>query len=200
MCPRGLIPRLAVLLSFMLNLKSISAIRAFRPMSRRKFPREHDATHFDRPAPVALGSAAFGYNDCPIAVQFRDRTAVEQPQQSEVINAGKRPIPIAAEQIERPPTECRCACGPSAVEETAVERSLYHRAVGYSHDAVKILTVARGDGRSEVVQVPYVEHYPPDTTAAIFFLKNRRPDRWRDTQNIDHAVGVYHISDSPIGN
>ncbi len=31
-----------------------------------------------------------------------------------------------------------------------------------------------------------------------FWLKNRRPDRWRDAQNIDHAVGVYHISDRPL--
>jgi len=29
-------------------------------------------------------------------------------------------------------------------------------------------------------------------------VKNRRPDRWRDVQNIDHAVGVYHISDHPM--
>jgi hypothetical protein len=32
----------------------------------------------------------------------------------------------------------------------------------------------------------------------IFLLKNRRPDRWRDVQNIDHAVGVYHISERPM--
>jgi hypothetical protein len=28
--------------------------------------------------------------------------------------------------------------------------------------------------------VNYVEHYPPDTTAAVFWLKNRQPDKWRD--------------------
>jgi hypothetical protein len=32
----------------------------------------------------------------------------------------------------------------------------------------------------------------------IFWLKNRRPDRWRNVQNIDHAVGVYHISEAPM--
>jgi hypothetical protein len=65
-------------------------------------------------------------------------------------------------------------------KETAdarVEQSLYRRALGYTHDAVKIMTV---DGA--VVQTPYVEHYPPDTTAAIFWLKNRRADRWRDVK------------------
>jgi hypothetical protein len=28
--------------------------------------------------------------------------------------------------------------------------------------------------------VPYTEHCPPDTTACIFWLKNRRPDLWRE--------------------
>jgi hypothetical protein len=32
----------------------------------------------------------------------------------------------------------------------------------------------------EIVQTPVRKYYPPDTTAAIFWLKNRRPDLWRD--------------------
>ena len=42
--------------------------------------------------------------------------------------------------------------------------------------------------------VPSVPHtnplVPPDTTAAIFWLKNRRPDRWRDKQDIKLSGGV----------
>ncbi len=26
----------------------------------------------------------------------------------------------------------------------------------------------------------YIKHYPPDPAAAIFWLKNRQPKRWRD--------------------
>jgi len=58
-----------------------------------------------------------------------------------------------------------------------VEQSLYRRALGYSHDAVKMFMPG---GATEPVVAPYVEHYPPDTTAAIFWLKNRKPDEWRD--------------------
>jgi hypothetical protein len=65
-----------------------------------------------------------------------------------------------------------------------VEQSLYRRALGYSHDAVKIIQVG-----GEVVNAPYVEHYPPDTTAAIFWLKNRRPAEWRDRQELTGADG-----------
>jgi hypothetical protein len=71
-------------------------------------------------------------------------------------------------------------------KETAdarVEQSLYRRALGYSHDAVKIAVNAQG----EVTQVPFVEHYPPDTTAAIFWLKNRKPDEWRDKVQNEHS-------------
>jgi hypothetical protein len=37
---------------------------------------------------------------------------------------------------------------------------------------------------------------PPNTTACIFWLKNRRKDRWRDVQNIDSEVGHYILSGS----
>jgi hypothetical protein len=62
-----------------------------------------------------------------------------------------------------------------AESDDRVERSLYHRALGYKHDAVKIFQV-----NGVPLEVPYVEHFPPDTTAAIFWLKNRRPEQWRD--------------------
>jgi hypothetical protein len=65
-----------------------------------------------------------------------------------------------------------------------VAHSLYRRATGWEHDAVKIVADAKtGDS----LLVPYVEHYPGDTTAQIFWLKNRRPDLWRDKQNIEHS-------------
>ena len=75
-----------------------------------------------------------------------------------------------------------------------VEDSLFQRATGYSHDAVKILMPA---GAPEPIYAPYVEHYAPDTTAAIFWLKNRRPDRWRDQQDVHHSgsLGVTIIDD-----
>ena len=70
----------------------------------------------------------------------------------------------------------------------AVERALFQRATGYSHPAVKILSVSGGQGMgSSVEQVPYTEHYPPDTEAAKFWLKNRKPTEWRDKQEVEHS-------------
>lgn len=68
--------------------------------------------------------------------------------------------------------------------DAEVARSLYQRATGYSHEAVKIFN----DQGSPLI-VPYVEHYPPDTTACIFWLKNRRPREWRDRQEITGEDG-----------
>lgn len=55
-----------------------------------------------------------------------------------------------------------------------VERALFHRAVGYSHPEDDIRVV-----NGEIVVTPTMRHYPPDSTACIFWLKNRRPDEWR---------------------
>lgn len=65
-----------------------------------------------------------------------------------------------------------------------IAEKLYHRARGYSHDAVKIFMPA---GASEPVYAPYVEHYPPDTQAASLWLRNRQPARWRDKMDHEHT-------------
>lgn len=65
--------------------------------------------------------------------------------------------------------------------DATVSESLFKRANGYSHKDVDIRTVSIGmGGGSEIVQTPIIKHYPPDTVAAIFWLKNRQPARWRD--------------------
>lgn len=56
-----------------------------------------------------------------------------------------------------------------------VEEALYNRAMGYSHEDTDIRVI-----EGQVVVTPIIKHYPPDTTAAIFWLKNRKPVEWRD--------------------
>jgi transposase-like protein len=64
-----------------------------------------------------------------------------------------------------------------AEADARVAQSLYRRAMGYSHAAVKIAVDAK---TGESAEHPYTEHYPPDTVACIFWLKNRQPTFWRD--------------------
>jgi hypothetical protein len=68
------------------------------------------------------------------------------------------------------------------IADERVERSLYHRAVGYEQEEVKIFMPA---GADKPVYAPFTAKIAPDTTAAIFWLKNRRPDLWRD--KLDHT-------------
>lgn len=63
-----------------------------------------------------------------------------------------------------------------------VKKSLFQRAVGYSHDAVKIFMPG---GATKPVYATYREHYPPDPTSMIFWLKNRKPAEFRD--RIEHS-------------
>ena len=73
--------------------------------------------------------------------------------------------------------------------DSEVASKLFHRATGYEHPEDDIRTVSMGDGAgSEIVITPTVKHYPPDTTAAIFWLKNRRPDLWRDKVHQEISV------------
>lgn len=77
-------------------------------------------------------------------------------------------------------------CGKEAADDR-VERALYNRAVGYSHEAVKIFMPA---GATAPVYAPYVEHVPPDPSAAFNWLKNRRKEVWRDKQEVEHTGAV----------
>ena len=61
-----------------------------------------------------------------------------------------------------------------AESDERVEMSLYRRAVGYTHEAVKIFQF-----QGQEVIVPYTEIVQPDTTACIFWLKNRMPEKYR---------------------
>ena len=66
-----------------------------------------------------------------------------------------------------------------------VASSLFNRAMGYSHPAQKIF-----NDQGSAMVVDYIERYPPDTTACIFWLKNRQRDKWRDRQDIDQNLRV----------
>lgn len=55
-----------------------------------------------------------------------------------------------------------------------VERSLFARATGYEADETDIRVV-----NGEIVTTTVRKRYPPDPTSCIFWLKNRRPDKWR---------------------
>ena len=66
--------------------------------------------------------------------------------------------------------------------DATVAESLYKRANGYEHEDVDIKMY-----EGQIIKTKLIKHYPPDTTAGIFWLKNRRPKDWRDKQEIEHS-------------
>lgn len=62
------------------------------------------------------------------------------------------------------------------VVDIQVENALLKRALGYDYQEQRIEKSDK-DG-TKIIQT--IRHIPADTTAQIFWLKNRRPDRWRD--------------------
>jgi hypothetical protein len=73
--------------------------------------------------------------------------------------------------------------------DARMAESLFHRGLGYQHEAVKIFMPAGAKGP---VYAPYTERYPPDTQAASLWLRNRQPNRWRDRQEHDHSGTFEH--------
>lgn len=76
--------------------------------------------------------------------------------------------------------------------DAEVAHKLFKRATGYEHPDVDIKVID-----SEIVITDLVKHYPPDTAAAIFWLKNRQSKRWRDKQDIG-VSGNIHLANEPV--
>lgn len=62
------------------------------------------------------------------------------------------------------------------VVDYEVENALLKRALGYEYQEERVEHSDK-DGY-KVIQT--IKHVPGDTTAQIFWLKNRRPEKWRD--------------------
>lgn len=85
------------------------------------------------------------------------------------------------------PAFCQSLKAGKEEADERVERSLYQKAIGYEQDEVKIFMPA---GAEAPVYAPYRAKIAPDTTAAIFWLKNRRSQEWRDKQDVEHTGGI----------
>lgn len=75
---------------------------------------------------------------------------------------------------------CEALTAGQALADAKVVKSLYHRALGYDHEETKVFC-SKGDITTHEV----TRYYPPDTTACIFWLKNRNPKEWQDAQVLE---------------
>lgn len=81
-----------------------------------------------------------------------------------------------------------------------VEQALLKKSLGYTIDLKKTFKVKRSiyDKNTGKKIKEYEElvtgydqmHVPPDTTAQIFWLKNRQPEKWRDKRDVEHSGNI----------
>lgn len=101
------------------------------------------------------------------------------------------------------PEFCQALKDGKVVADTDVASRLNERARGFEYDEavpIKVKTVLYDGGKrvSEIERVEVVMVHrvvPPDTTACIFWLKNRRSQDWRDRQNLDVTSNGEGITD-----
>lgn len=67
-----------------------------------------------------------------------------------------------------------------------VENALLKRALGYKYNEVTKELTDEGLQVTKIV----TKEVQPDTTAQIFWLKNRKPEDWRDKKDIEHSGNV----------
>ena len=74
------------------------------------------------------------------------------------------------------------------VVDIEVENALLKRALGYKYDEV---TKERDKDTGELVVTKVVtKEVIGDTTAQIYWLKNRKPEDWRDKKEIEHSGNI----------
>lgn len=73
-----------------------------------------------------------------------------------------------------------------------VENALLKRALGYKYNEVtKELCKDKETGEETLVITKVVtKEVAPDTTAQIFWLKNRKPLEWRDKRDVEHSGAI----------
>lgn len=64
--------------------------------------------------------------------------------------------------------------------DTNVTYSLYQSAIGYKTEQEKVFI-----HNGKIIKTTVTEHYAPNPTAAIFWLKNRQKAVWRDKHDVE---------------
>ena len=70
------------------------------------------------------------------------------------------------------------------IADCQVAKSLYQRALGYEHPDTHV-----SNYQGKITLTELTKYYPPETTAAIFWLKNRQSGKWRDRREVTGAGG-----------
>lgn len=130
-----------------------------------------------RPSLYKEEYASLAFNYCLLGATDEDLATFFEVQKS-TINNWKNDYPEFLDSIKKGKVQA----------DAIIASSLYNRAKGAiinQQQAFKVKRVSYNDkgNRIETESIEIVDlqqEQPPDTTAAIFWLKNRNPNNWRD--------------------
>lgn len=106
-----------------------------------------------------------------VSVDSINRWRIDHPEFAEALKAGRE------------------------ISDNRVERSLFQCAVGYEYEEEKAFMY-----QGEVIKETVKQYAQPQTQAQVFWLKNRRPDKWRDVQKheLGHVGAFDQVSDDKL--
>ncbi len=96
------------------------------------------------------------------------------------------------------PDFCDAIKAGKAIADDRVERSLYQKATGFDYTEEQAIKVKVGQHEEKVEIVEVRRHAPADTTAAIFWMKNRKPEDWRDKTEVQVTHSFADLSDEEL--
>ena len=73
-----------------------------------------------------------------------------------------------------------------SIMDSEVTQSLLKKALGKVETVETISGICPNTGN--LIETKKVKQHAPDTTSMIFWLKNRRPDLWREKQEVQHST------------
>jgi hypothetical protein len=70
------------------------------------------------------------------------------------------------------------------ISDIIMENALYKSGIGYEYEETQeIIEII--DGRVKKKKIKHIKRMPPNVTAQIFWLKNRKPKNWRDRSEVE---------------
>lgn len=79
------------------------------------------------------------------------------------------------------------------IADAEVANSFYNRAKGYDLPSEKVFQY-----EGDIIRAKTITHYPSDPGAALNWLKNRQPKKWRDKTEVDVNAKISEIDYSKL--
>ena len=127
-----------------------------------------------RPSSYKEEYAEQAYKLCLLGATDKDMADFFEVSE-QTINAWKKKQPSFIESLKKG----------KVMADSNVAQKLYKRANGYEYTEKKIERDA--DSGKVFKETLTTKQVAADTTAQIFWLKNRQPDKWRDKQEFEHS-------------